>query len=152
MRLFRQRLRSFLPTFAIYAFGLVVVIYIWHPPATSNNFAVFAFQPTPTYFATGTWTAQPTPTAAFTPTPTITLTFTPTPTATFTPTPSPTPESLTFDLNHDGLITAVDAIIVVNRIGEVKDDDNAFADVDNKGVIDQNDALAVVEQIGSSVE
>ncbi|MEM6284612.1 MAG: Ig-like domain-containing protein, partial [Chloroflexota bacterium] len=55
------------------------------------------------------------------------------------------------DVNRDNLISPTDAISVINRIGEVKDANNAAADVDNDGDIDVDDLNAVVSRIGESV-
>ena len=53
-----------------------------------------------------------------------------------------------YDINADGVISPVDVIYVVNRIGETKDTNNATADVNNDDVIDKTDAELVIAAIG----
>jgi hypothetical protein len=73
--------------------------------------------PTPTITATPTITSTPTITQTRTPTSTPLATNTPTitPTRTSTPTrtPSPTPEKAVGDVNDDGSVTSVDALLIL---------------------------------------
>lgn len=56
------------------------------------------------------------------------------------------------DVNEDGIITAEDAVFVVNRIGtSVDNNSNAPADVNKDGQINQFDVNIVISVIGESV-
>ncbi|MEL6270159.1 MAG: dockerin type I domain-containing protein [Chloroflexota bacterium] len=56
-----------------------------------------------------------------------------------------------YDVNGDNIISASDAMYVINRIGQPIDPDNAAADVNGNGQIDQADAAGVIAQIGQTV-
>jgi hypothetical protein len=96
--------------------------------------------------ATGNFdtTAQPTPT------PTATPTDTPTPTSapTDTPTPSPTPQVFAAgDANCDGLVTPVDALIILQVAAGIRPSACAafHAETNCDGAVTPADAIAVLE-------
>ncbi|MEL6148423.1 MAG: hypothetical protein AAFV33_02910 [Chloroflexota bacterium] len=65
---------------------------------------------------------------------------------------TPAPEPNTIDVDEDGVITALDAIYVINRLGNnVIIGDNRIADVNNDDIIDDDDANAVIESIGTTL-
>jgi hypothetical protein len=53
-----------------------------------------------------------------------------------------------WDIDDDGQVTSVDAIFVINRIGQVVDAGNALADFDGDGQISSTDAIAVINRLG----
>ncbi|MEO1440844.1 MAG: dockerin type I domain-containing protein, partial [Chloroflexota bacterium] len=57
-----------------------------------------------------------------------------------------------YNVDNDNAITALDAIYVINRIGDTKNDENAAADVDCNGTIDATDANLVIERIGQRLD
>lgn len=60
----------------------------------------------------------------------------------------PTAPDYTYDVNGDGFITPADAVFVVNRIGQAPTGENAPADIDRDGDIDEDDANAVLALVG----
>ncbi len=58
------------------------------------------------------------------------------------------PPGTSYDTNGDGYISPVDAVLVVNRVGETVTSSNSFADVDGDNDIDQADVQAVVDRLG----
>ena len=84
------------------------------------------------------------------PTPTPMPTPTPTPTAEPSPEPTPTPEpgqGIPGDVNGDGSITVVDALIVLRAslsLVELTDEQAEFADINGDGFVNITDALVIL--------
>ncbi|MEO1443293.1 MAG: dockerin type I domain-containing protein, partial [Chloroflexota bacterium] len=57
----------------------------------------------------------------------------------------------TADIVSDGRITPADAIYVINRLGDTKDNTNFLADVNNDGTINAEDVEAVIGLIGQAL-
>lgn len=96
---------------------------------------------------TPTPTETPTPTATPTPTDTPTPTATATPTDTPTPTPTPTPPCILGDVNLDGAVTSVDALLIVQFAASLL---SSFAcpegaDINNNGIVDVVDAALILQ-------
>lgn len=54
------------------------------------------------------------------------------------------------DVDKDGIVTPVDAIYVINRLGQTLDETNQVADVNGDSVINADDVLMVQEMLGTS--
>lgn len=119
-----------------------------------NPLAVAPATPTPTATATATATAtpSPSPTATETPVP-PTSTLVPSATATYTPSDTPVPsgtptlEQPCGDVNDDGSVTSIDALLllqfVVSLLNSVPNPDGA--DVNSDGQINSLDALLILQ-------
>ena len=85
----------------------------------------------------------PTETATITPT----ATPTPSPTATPTPSPTPTPEVLLGDVNCDGTLTSVDALLILQRVARLLQTLPCLedGDIDEDGAITALDAVLILQ-------
>ncbi len=53
-----------------------------------------------------------------------------------------------YDVNGDGYISPVDAVMVLNQVGQPLTNSNRFADVDGDEDIDADDAQAIIDRLG----
>ena len=53
-----------------------------------------------------------------------------------------------WDINANGVVTATDAIFVINRLGQSANDENRAADFDGSGAITPTDAIAAINRLG----
>jgi hypothetical protein len=120
------------------------------PTATPTVTATETPGETPTPSATVTETPTPTsvePTPTVTPTPTITATGVATPTPTPTATVTPTIAKALGDVNDDGHVNSIDALLIVQFDAELLDHlSNApSADVNVNGIVNSVDAALVLQ-------
>ncbi len=56
-----------------------------------------------------------------------------------------------WDINNDGRVTPMDAIFIINNLGETITNNNQLADVNNDNLIDNLDAIASISRLGYRV-
>ncbi len=56
-----------------------------------------------------------------------------------------------WDINQSGEVTPTDVVFILNRLGNAVTEENKFADFNNNGLIESNDAFAVIDRLGYEV-
>ena len=56
-----------------------------------------------------------------------------------------------WDRDNDGLVTSVDAIYAINRLGQTVDSTNELADFDGDGLITSTDAISAINRLGYEI-
>jgi hypothetical protein len=124
------------------------------PPPTPTSSPTPTPSPTPTASPTPTITTTPSPTNTLGPTSTATPTFTATripPTATRTPRPTPS-SSIPGDVNCDGLLTSIDAALVLQyNAGLASLACPSNGDINHDGAINSIDAFIILTIVAGNL-
>ena len=56
-----------------------------------------------------------------------------------------------WDINQSGEVTPTDIVFILNRLGNAVTEENKLADLNNNGLIESNDAFAVIDRLGYEV-